>query len=178
MSSALWCVMKGRAIAPPAIGCIIGVSTSRYPRPVMNSRIAATMRPRVSNVRRESGLTMRSRYRWRYRISTSVRPCHFSGSGSRHLQRKCNRVAQIVNSLVFVRNRRPSTPTQSPKSSSLKILKSSSGTESCRMYTCTFAAPSERTRKFAFPNDRMARIRPLVTVSIRSPSSSSCVREP
>ena len=29
MSSALWCVTNGRASAPPAIGCIIGVSTSR-----------------------------------------------------------------------------------------------------------------------------------------------------
>ena len=29
MSSALWCVMKGLAAAPPGIGCIIGVSTSR-----------------------------------------------------------------------------------------------------------------------------------------------------
>ena len=28
MSSALWCVTNGRATAPPAIGCIIGVSTS------------------------------------------------------------------------------------------------------------------------------------------------------
>ena len=32
MSSALWCVTNGRAAAPPAIGCIIGVSTSRNPR--------------------------------------------------------------------------------------------------------------------------------------------------
>ena len=29
MSSALWCVLNGRATAPPGIGCIIGVSTSR-----------------------------------------------------------------------------------------------------------------------------------------------------
>ena len=36
MSSALWCVRNGRAIAPPAIGCIIGVSTSRYPRASRN----------------------------------------------------------------------------------------------------------------------------------------------
>ena len=28
-SSALWCVVKGRAAAPPATVCIIGVSTSR-----------------------------------------------------------------------------------------------------------------------------------------------------
>ena len=52
----------GRASAPPAIGCIIGVSTSRYPRAVMKSRIAAMMRLRVSNTRRESGLTIKSRY--------------------------------------------------------------------------------------------------------------------
>src|SRR5439155_22121870 len=144
----------------------------------MNSRMAAITRLRISNTRRDSGFTIRSRYRWRYRISTSVSPCHFSGSGSRHLARKCSREAQIVNSLVLVRNSRPSTPTQSPKSSSLKILKSNSGSESCRMYTWTFARPSESTRKFAFPNERMARMRPLVTVSTRSASSSSCVRWP
>ena len=61
MSSVLWCVRNGRALAPPAIGCIMGVSTSRYPRAVMNSRSAATTRLRVSNTRRESGLTIRSR---------------------------------------------------------------------------------------------------------------------
>ena len=61
MSSVLWCVTNGRALAPPASGCIIGVSTSRYPRAVMNSRSADTTRLRVSNTRRESGLTIRSR---------------------------------------------------------------------------------------------------------------------
>ena len=35
--------------------------------------------------------------------------------------------AQIVSSLVFVRNSLPSTPTKSPKSSSLKMAKSRSG---------------------------------------------------
>ena len=29
MSKALWWVMKGRAVAPPGMGCIMGVSTSR-----------------------------------------------------------------------------------------------------------------------------------------------------
>ena len=61
MSSALWWVMNGRARAPPAIGCIIGVSTSRKPRVVRNSRIADTVRLRVSKVFRTSGFTARSR---------------------------------------------------------------------------------------------------------------------
>ena len=29
MSSALWCVMNGRAAAPPAMACSVGVSTSQ-----------------------------------------------------------------------------------------------------------------------------------------------------
>ena len=61
MSSALWCVENGRARAPPAIGCIIGVSTSRKPRASKKRRIAETVRLRISNTRRESGLTTRSR---------------------------------------------------------------------------------------------------------------------
>src|SRR5436309_2883833 len=32
MSSVLWCVTNGRATAPPAMGCIMGVSTSMKPR--------------------------------------------------------------------------------------------------------------------------------------------------
>ena len=36
--------------------------------------------------------------------------------------------------------------------------------------------PSDSTRKFALPNDRIARMRPLVTVSTRSASSSSRLR--
>src|SRR5205823_200483 len=47
MSSALWCVLKGRAAAPPGIGCIIGVSTSRKPRATKNSRIACTSLERL-----------------------------------------------------------------------------------------------------------------------------------
>ena len=61
MSRALWCVTKGRASAPPAIGCIIGVSTSRKPRASKKRRIADTVRLRTSNTRRDSGFTARSR---------------------------------------------------------------------------------------------------------------------
>ena len=61
MSSALWCVTKGRAAAPPGIGCIIGVSTSRKPCAIMKARIAWIMRLRTTNVRRASSFVMRSR---------------------------------------------------------------------------------------------------------------------
>ena len=61
MSSAKWCVTNGRASAPPAITCIIGVSTSRYPRVSRNVRSAASVALRASNTRRASGLTIRSR---------------------------------------------------------------------------------------------------------------------
>ena len=38
MSSALWWVTNGLAAAPPGIGCIIGVSTSRKPRASRKAR--------------------------------------------------------------------------------------------------------------------------------------------
>ena len=60
-SSALWWVTKGRAAAPPAMGCIIGVSTSTYPRSSRKRRMADTIALRRTKVRRTSGLATRSR---------------------------------------------------------------------------------------------------------------------
>ena len=108
----------------------------------------------------------------------SVRPCHFSGSGSRHLARNVRSDTQTVSSFVLVRNSRPSTPTQSPKSSSLKIWNARSGTESCRTYTCSRDTPSDSTRKFAFPNVRTPRIRPATRVRTWLASSASPVADP
>ena len=89
------------------------------------------------------------------RISMSVSPCH-SPAAAAGTSRKSAEADR--ESLVFVRNRRPSTPTQSPKSvkSWLRAAARHSG-----------YAPDPRAserRKFA-PNDRMARMRPLVLVS-------------
>ena len=50
MSSALWCVLKGRAMAPPGIGCIIGVSTSRKPRASRKARMAWMSRERSRKI--------------------------------------------------------------------------------------------------------------------------------
>jgi hypothetical protein len=55
MSSALWCVTNGRASAPPAIGCIIGVSTSRIAARVEEARMAASTRLRTSKTRASRG---------------------------------------------------------------------------------------------------------------------------
>jgi hypothetical protein len=61
MSSALWWVMKGRAAAPPALASSTGVSTSVKPRSVSTRRVVAITVERMSNTRRDSGLTIRSR---------------------------------------------------------------------------------------------------------------------
>ena len=50
MSSALCVVTKGRAAAPPASGCIMGVSTSMNPRDSMKRRTRLTMRLRAWKV--------------------------------------------------------------------------------------------------------------------------------
>ena len=56
-----WCqVSKGRATAPPASGCIIGVSTSRKPRSAKKRRTKSTTRVRVRKVSRVSSFMMRS----------------------------------------------------------------------------------------------------------------------
>ena len=60
MSSALWCVLKGRAAAPPGIECIIGVSTSRKPSLTIESRIDWTIFERSANTLRDDSLTIRS----------------------------------------------------------------------------------------------------------------------
>src|ERR1700709_2013659 len=65
MSSALWWVLNGRAVAPPGITCIIGVSTSRKPRASRNPRIPFTIAPPASKTRRGPPLWARSGWRWR-----------------------------------------------------------------------------------------------------------------
>ena len=69
----MW-VRNGRAFAPPWMVCRIGVSTSRNPSPSRVSRTARITADRVINRRRAAGLTARSRYRWRTRVSGSEMP--------------------------------------------------------------------------------------------------------
>ena len=120
MSSALWWVAKGRAVAPPGIGCITGVSTSRKPRASRKARIVWMSRLRSRKTSRTPALTRRSTYRRRYRVSTSRRPCHFSGKGRTDFERKVQALTWTVSSPVRVRIRSPVTPTKSATSSSVK----------------------------------------------------------
>ena len=60
MSRALWWVTNGRAVAPPGMGCIIGVSTSRKPRASRNDRISRMIRLLRTKVSRTWGFTTRS----------------------------------------------------------------------------------------------------------------------
>ena len=60
MSSALWCVAKGRAIAPPAKDCMTGVSTSWNPRASRNARTPWISRLRSRKTSRTPGFTRRS----------------------------------------------------------------------------------------------------------------------
>ena len=61
MSRALWWVMKGRAAAPPAAESSTGVSTSVKPRSESVRRTEAITAERMSKMRRDDGLTIRSR---------------------------------------------------------------------------------------------------------------------
>ena len=61
MSSALWWVTNGRAAAPPAIGCIIGVSTSMKSRAVKNvAQVLDDLRRGGGRSSRTSSLAIRS----------------------------------------------------------------------------------------------------------------------
>ncbi len=60
MSSALWWVTNGRAVAPPGIGCSIGVSTSTKPSSVSLRRIDAMISDRRRKAVRASSETQRS----------------------------------------------------------------------------------------------------------------------
>ena len=61
MSRSLWCVMKGFAVAPPAIMFIMGVSTSMKSWSSRYLRMERMMFERVTKMSRTSGFMIRSR---------------------------------------------------------------------------------------------------------------------
>ena len=60
MSKLLWCVINGRAAAPPGIGCKIGVSTSKYPALLKKLRIALNNFVRLIKTSFTCGFTAKS----------------------------------------------------------------------------------------------------------------------
>jgi len=70
----LWYVINGLAVAPPKIGCIIGVSTSIKFILVNYSRMNWSIFERVINVLWFSGLQIKSKYLFLYLVSLLVSP--------------------------------------------------------------------------------------------------------
>ena len=99
-------LMNGRARnAPPAIGCMVRVSTSTNPRSASTLRNAAKahLRPRFTNACKLSGFEEVDIALAGAAFSTSVRPCcHFSGGGRSALaEERGARRRRTVNSPVF-----------------------------------------------------------------------------
>ena len=118
MSSAVAWVTNGRAMAPPACGCRIGVSTSTKFSAAMTCRRMASVLKRMSKTRRLSLLASRSTSRWRYLISAALTPCHLSGSGRSALDRISRPSTSTESSPLRLVITSPVTPTQSPRSTS------------------------------------------------------------
>ena len=118
MSSAVAWVKNGRAMAPPACGCRIGVSTSTKSCASSRSRRMDRVLKRMSKTRRLSLLASRSTSRWRYLISAALTPCHLSGSGRSALDKISSSSTSTESSPRRLVITSPVTPTQSPRSTS------------------------------------------------------------
>ena len=121
----MWCVKNGLAVAPPGIGCNIGVSTSRYSLLFKNSRILFVIWVLLINVSLTSELTIKSTYLWRYLSSGSLNSSYKlpslssfgRGNGLRDFESNLKFLTKTVFSPTFVSNKFPSTPIISPMSS-------------------------------------------------------------
>src|SRR5215211_7048312 len=174
VSRALWWVTKGRARAPPGTGLRIGVSTSRKPRPSIDSRRDWTTRERTRMARMAAGLTARSSSRWRERTSTSVRPFHLSGRGRRALPSRNTSVALTDSSPRRVLSTGPWAPTQSPTSRSSTTSNCSAPRASTVSMTWSSWPSWRRVQKARRPMARLSTIRPatLTTLPDSWPASS------
>src|SRR3990170_5707898 len=160
MSSALWWVVNGRAMAPPATGWSTGVSTSRNPR---SSRYRRTTRRTVARARtisREPGSVASCRWRHLCCRSASFNPCHFSGRGRRDLVSMTRWLARIESSPFRVVITGPAAPTRSPRSISSRSARSSSPRKTAEQNSWMSPVPSRNTRNTSLPKLRLSTTRP------------------
>ncbi len=189
MSKALWCVMKGRAVAPPGMVWSTGVSTSNAPRASRKSRMLFTILVRWMKVSLTPALTTRSTYRIRWRSSGSTKAsCTLPsasiftmGNGRRDLHRRMSDWAWTVISPVRVRKTKPSMPIKSPmsksflKNSSKRRLSSPGQISSRRTYIWMRPEESCNSAKQAFPMSRTIITRPARRI-FWNPSAPSSKR--
>ena len=175
MSSALWCVMNGRAAAPPAIGCIIGVSTSRKPR---SSRKRADGRDdpaaRLEHSR-ASGVDDQVEVALAVPGLDVLQAVPLLGQRDQALGQE-REARRPDREFVGLRPKQvPPTPTKSPRSSSLKSGSRDRTTSPCECRPG--CACGRRSARGSSPcrNSGSRGSRPLVRVSTRAASRSSFV---
>ena len=114
ISSVLWCVTNGLAVAPPAIVFSTGVSTSKYPFSSSIFLISVIIFVLIIKVSLTSGFIIKSTYLCLYLSSVSFKPWNFSGNGLKDFASSITFLACIEISPVFVLNTKPVIPIISP----------------------------------------------------------------
>ena len=117
MSRALWCVVNGRAAAPPAMACSVGPSTSTNRSPASVLRIDWTIFVRRRNRSSDAlGVDQVEVAHPLAQLGIAAGPCAWPAASRSTCERKCSCSAKMVSSPVFVRRSSPSTPMMSPRS--------------------------------------------------------------
>ena len=170
---ALWCVTKGLAIAPPAFGWSVGVSTSTNPSLTINSLINLRTLNLVSIVFFASSFTIKSRYLCLNLVSLSFNPCHFSGSVLKDLLKTIKLEIFNESSPFFVFIMLPEVPTMSPTSINSMCSSNFSSKSSLEASNCILPVESFTSINVNFPKDLILSTRPLTAtlISVCSPLS-------
>ena len=113
---ALWWVKKGRAIAPPALGCSVGVSTSKKFSDVIKVLISCKTLNLVLIAFLALSLTTKSKYLCLNLVSLSFNPCHFSGKFLKDFVKRTKLFNSIESSPFLVFIIVPDAPAMSPTS--------------------------------------------------------------
>ena len=127
----------------------------------------------MRNVRIDSGVAHRSVYRWRYRVSTSLKPACFSGGGTRHLPIGRTDSAHTVTSPVRVFISGPSAITRSPRS--VAFATPNPVSSHSRLLTATWNDSADSSRRFiqiSLPLSRCSTTRPATRTRGRSSTTA------
>ena len=132
----------------------------------------------VRKVSRTSGEAMRSTYRWRYLVSTSVRPLNLSGRGRSDLVSISNDSTATESSPFSVRFTTPRAPTMSPMSTRstmrLNVPGAAASTRFLSQYSWIEPESSSSDKNASLPKTRRALTRPhtaSTTPSTSAPAS-------
>ena len=165
MSSVLWCVTNGRASAPPAIGCIIGVSTSRYPRAFRN--VANRGQDLAAHLEDSSRIGVDDQIEIALAVADLdvAQAVPFFRQRDEALDQKFQPRGADRQLVRLGPEQLPSDADEIPEIEQLENGEVPLGQRVLPDVDLDARRPSEITRKFALPKLRIARIRPAVVVS-------------